>query len=166
MSQQCCSGTKKENLLSACTNLHIAISKEVKHTDLKVGPWVWAPTLKDLSKRLAFWKTCWNNILAKAFLSQAFSKHGSACYEAELSLMKWVKMSSPDSRVLNLQQMTCVLGKEDLKENGHYFLIFEDVLDMSWVLPSRVYVFDCIPPIWVIQNIETQLIFWAGMMGK
>lgn len=38
MSQQCCSGTKKENLLSACTNLHIAISKEAKHTDLKVGP--------------------------------------------------------------------------------------------------------------------------------
>lgn len=25
----------------------------------------------------------------------------------------------------------CHLGKEDVKENGHYFLSFEDVLDMA-----------------------------------
>lgn len=36
---------KKENLILECTNLHMALSKEVKHMDLEDGPWFWASTL-------------------------------------------------------------------------------------------------------------------------
>lgn len=49
MSQQCYSAAKKENLLLECTNLHMVLSKNVKHTDLENGPLVWASTLEGSS---------------------------------------------------------------------------------------------------------------------
>lgn len=49
MSQQHCSVAKKENLLLECTNLHMVLSKNAKHTDLEDGLLVWASTLEGAS---------------------------------------------------------------------------------------------------------------------
>ena len=58
MSQKCCSVAKNEKLLLECTNLHMALSKKVKYTDLENGPWVWASALEGDSKTPVLWKEC------------------------------------------------------------------------------------------------------------
>lgn len=49
MSQECYSVAKKEHLILHSTNLHSALSKNVKHMDLGDSPWVWASTLGGVS---------------------------------------------------------------------------------------------------------------------